>query len=549
MNKLINMKESAVLFGFLFVSMLALGQDKKTIDASCYYKDLPFKMKEVQQPSFNEYSVNIKDYGAKSDGITSNTKAIALAIAQVVVKGGGTVVIPEGLWLTGPIELKSNVRIYTEKGAIVIFTKDYSEYPMVRTWFEGQSTWRTMSPIYARDAENIAIAGEGLFNGNGEAWRPLRKSYVSEGLWKKFLSSGGVLNEQGTTWYPTESALKGSMMRIPPAQRSKKESEEIREYLRPVMVNLVNCKKVLLEGVSFQNSPAWCLHPLMCEDITINHVDVFNEEWAANGDAIDLESCKNALIINSTFNAGDDGICMKSGKDEEGRKRGIPTENVIIYNCKVFNGHGGFVVGSEMSGGVRNVSVKHCSFIGTDNGLRFKSTRGRGGVVENIYISDITMANIGHDAILYDLYYMVRENNAKIPEVDETTPQFRNIYMKNIVCKGAERAILFQGLPEMSLKSIYIENATFETKIGVFCKDAEHIQMKNVRINSKELPIVSIKNSADILMDSITYPDTAKEVMTVAGDKTNQIKWVHSFINPDFIKCGTEVKSGAVKVD
>jgi DNA sulfur modification protein DndE len=287
----------------------------------------------------------------------------------------------------------------------------------------------------------------------------------------------------------------------------------------------------------------------MCENITIDNVSVVNEEWAANGDALDLESCKNALVINSTFDAGDDGICMKSGKDEEGRKRGISTENVIIYNCKVFNGHGGFVVGSEMSGGVRNIMVRHCSFIGTGNGLRFKSTRGRGGIVENIYISDITMANISGDAILYDLYYMTREDNTKIPNVDETTPQFRNIYMKNIACKGADRAILFQGLPEMSLKEISLENATIEARIGILCKDAEKIQMKNVRIYPKEAPVITIKNSTNVVMDNFTYPETSNEIMAVSGDKTNKIKCINSMIKPCYIKYSPEVKPGAVEVN
>jgi DNA sulfur modification protein DndE len=239
---------------------------------------------------------------------------------------------------------------------------------------------------------------------------------------------------------------------------------------------------------------------------------------------------------------------MKSGKDEEGRKRGIPTENVIVYNCKVYNGHGGFVVGSEMSGGVRNIMVKHCSFIGTDNGLRFKSTRGRGGIVENIYISDITMVNIVRDAILYDLYYMTRENSSSIPLADQTTPQFRNIYMKNIVCNGADRAILLQGLPEMTLKNIYLENATIKSRTGVFCTDAEQIQMKNVIIHSKEQPIVSIKDATDILMDNFSYNDAAV-VIDVTGNKTNKIRCINTSIKPERIKSGPEVKAGALQMN
>jgi hypothetical protein len=524
-------------------------QENTLIDSIEYFKDLPFNMPQVKQPQFNSYAVNIKDFGAVNDGMTSNTKAIASAISMVTSKGGGTIVISEGLWLTGPIELKSNVRLHTEKGAIILFTRNYEEYPMVKTSYEGKSSWRTMSPIYAKDAENIAITGEGLFNGNGDAWRPVKKSKVSEGLWKRFVESGGILNEQGTMWYPTAGALKGSKMETSSEQRNEKESEEIREFIRPVMVNMISCKKIKIQGVSFQNSAAWCLHPLMCENLIIDHVIVKNEEWATNGDGIDLESCKNTLIINSIFDVGDDGICMKSGRDEEGRKRGMPTENVIVNNCKVYNGHGGFVVGSEMSGGIRNILVKHCSFIGTDNGLRFKSTRGRGGIVENIFISDITMANIVHDAILYDLYYMTRENNSKPPHADESTPLFRKIYMKNIICKGSDRAILFQGLPEMMLKEIVLENVTIESRTGIICKDADSIQMKNVQIYSRNLPIIDIQNSTNIIMDNFSYEKRSGIIAKVSGGKTNKIIYLNTAIKRDQIELKPEVGNEAIKVN
>lgn len=541
---------------FCFAAILGLQsfqlvkcQQKLLTDKSLLYKDLPFKMEEVQQPEFNSYKVNIKYFGAKSDGITSNTKAIAAAIDAVVAKGGGTVVIPEGLWLTGPIILKSNVNLHAEKGALVLFTSNYDEYTLVKTWYEGQSSWRSMSPIYAKEAENIAITGEGTFDGNGEAWRPVKKSYITKGLWEKFLSSGGVLTDNGTTWYPNEGALKGSKLTTPPGQRTEKESEEIKVFLRPVMVSLVNCKKVLLDGVTFQNSPAWCLHPLMCEHITVSNIRVENEAWAANGDGIDLESCRNALIYNSVFDAGDDAICMKSGKDEEGRKRGIPTENVIISNCTVYHGHGGFVVGSEMSGGVRNIRVMHCTFIGTDNGLRFKSTRGRGGVVENIYISDINMINIERDAILYDLYYAVRDqkNTSAFP-IDESTPQFKNIYMKNIVCKGAERAILFQGLPEMNLKNVSLEDAVIEARTGVFCSDAEQINMKNVQVYTKVFPVMDIQNASNIKVENFKCTENPGTLYNIAGEKTNNILYLNSNVDVNHLKIGSEVKPGAVTV-
>jgi polygalacturonase len=259
------------------------------------------------------------------------------------------------------------------------------------------------------------------------------------------------------------------------------------------MVNFINCKNVLLQGVIFQNSPAWNLHPLMCENIIIENVLVRNPSYAQNGDALDLDSCKNALIINSKFDAGDDGICIKSGKDEDGRKRGKPCENVVVDGCTVFAGHGGFVVGSEMSGGVKNIKVQNCQFLGTDVGLRFKSTRGRGGVVENIYIDGISMMDIKNDAITFNMFYGgksvaetiedgdIIDNTTKM-KADETTPVFRNINIENIVCNGAGRAMEFNGLPEMPIDGIYLKNINIIASSGEEFNNAKNIVKDKVNI-------------------------------------------------------------------
>ena len=259
------------------------------------------------------------------------------------------------------------------------------------------------------------------------------------------------------------------------------------------MISLVNCKNVLLQGVIFQNSPAWNIHPLMCENVIIDNVLARNPAYAQNGDALDLESCKNALIVNSKFDAGDDGICIKSGKDADGRRRGRPCENVVVDGCTVFAGHGGFVVGSEMSGGVRNILVKSCQFLGTDVGLRFKSTRGRGGIVENIFIHDISMTDIKTDAITFNMYYGGKsvaemladgdnpDNTTKMP-VTEETPIFRNIDIQDIVCNGAGRAMEFNGLPEMPIKGINLKNIVIKAKKDATFTNAEDITKENIQI-------------------------------------------------------------------
>ncbi len=235
----------------------------------------------------------------------------------------------------------------------------------------------------------------------------------------------------------------------------------------------------------------------MCENLTVRNVFVKNPWYAQNGDGIDVESCKNVLIENSVFDVGDDALCMKSGRDAEGRKRAMPTENVIIRGCTVYSSHGGFVIGSEMSGGARNIYVSNCTFIGADIGLRFKTTRGRGGVVENIFINDIYMKDIPAEAILFDMYYMAKDPVAlagekrELPKVefkpvDETTPVFKNFHISNVYCNGAEKGIFIRGLPEMHVKDIVLENMVLQAKKGIDVQEASGITFKNIKIISDE---------------------------------------------------------------
>lgn len=515
------MKHVLFFAAILCIDFAAAFGQNSSIPYDELYQDLPFKMDRVQQPVFNTYSVSITDFGANGDGLYSNTAAFSKAIDAVVSKGGGTVIVPEGLWLTGPIVLKSNVRLHTLKGALVVFSKDKSEYPLIKTWYEGLPSYRCMAPLYAENAENIAITGEGIFDGNGQVWRPVKKQLMTASDWKTVTSESGVITPDGNLWYPDSSAYAGSLAGSPRGEMDEARAKNIKTFLRPVMLNFVNCKKIFLEGVTLQNTPSWCLHPVLCQDIIMKDIKVSNENWVVNGDALDLESCKNAIIYNCTFDAGDDGICIKSGRDAEGRKRGVPTENVIISKCNVYRGHGGFVIGSEMSGGARNIKVSHCTFMGTDNGLRFKSTRGRGGVVENIYVSDIRMINIIQDAILFDLYYFVKEKPKVVPPVDETTPQFKNIYLKNISCNGASRALLLQGLPEMNLTNIQFENITIESRIGMYISDVNGIGIRNFTLSSTGPSAINIENAMHLKFSGLKLVNS-KEI-NITGEKTNDV--------------------------
>lgn len=493
-------------------------QCKSSIDNSIY-ENLPFSMPQVIQPSFPDYTVNIKDFGAQADGKTLNTQAINNAIKAVHEKGGGKVVIPEGLWLTGPIELLSNVNLYTEKNALVLFTDDFQAYPIIKTSFEGLETRRCQSPISARNAENIAITGHGVFDGSGDSWRPVKKGKMTSSQWKTLVASGGVVEDD--IWYPTEGSLKGAKackeFNNPVGIETDEEWDEIRPWLRPVLLNIVKSKNVLLEGVTFKNSPSWCLHPLSCEHITINNVKVFNPWYSQNGDALDLESCNNALIINNVFDAGDDAICIKSGKDEDGRKRGEPCQNVIVKNNVVLHGHGGFVVGSEMSGGVKNIYVADCTFLGTDVGLRFKSTRGRGGVVENIYIDHINMIDIPHEALLFDLFYggkgageeteeeLAGRMKAAIPPVTEETPAFRDIHISNITASNIGRAMFFNGLPEMPIRNVNIKDVVInDAKQGIVISQAENVTIDNTQVNTQG-EVLQVKDFKNVKVNGKTY--------------------------------------------
>ncbi|KEO72643.1 glycoside hydrolase family 28 protein [Anditalea andensis] len=509
------------------------------INETSIYEKVEFDMPKVKVTEFPDFTVNIKEHGAIADGLTKNTDAFVQAIEAVASNGGGKVLVPRGIWLTGPIEFKSNVNLHLEAGALLLFSKDFDDYHLIETSFEGLNTVRNVSPIYARGVENIAITGSGTIDGNGDAWRPVKKSKMTEAQWKKLVKSGGVLNEKGDMWFPSESSKAGSVASSNfnvPDLIDQTELSKVKDFLRPVMVSIVDSRQILLDGVTFQNSPAWNIHPLMSEDIIIRNLNVRNPWYSQNGDGLDLESCKNVLIYNNTFDVGDDAICFKSGKDQDGRDRDIPTENVVVKNNIVYHAHGGFVIGSEMSSGVRNVHVSKCTFMGTDVGLRFKSTRGRGGVVENIYISDIDMINIPTDVINFNMFYggnspvLEADQSAEREAMDETlvpvneeTPSFRNIFMKNITATGSGVAANFQGLPEMNLLNVTLENSTFEAEQGILAMDTDGLVLKNVKVVPGKGPALTLYNSKNVAVSGFDYESEDPHAVKVLGHKSEKI--------------------------
>lgn len=529
-------RNSAFIFTLLFAAGSVLGQISQK-ELSKLYKDIPFKMKTISVPRFPDKVFNIVKYGAVGDGISLNTNAFAKAIEECSMRGGGKVVVPAGIWLTGPIYLKNNVNLHLEKGAHIQFSRDLSHYPLLESNWEGYDQYRCASPIMGRNLKNIAITGSGIIDGAGDMWRYVKKFKLTTGEWSKLVSSGGVLDSKGDTWWPSKEALEAST--LIPGMRERKESlsiadaEKYKLFFRPVLLSLIDCKDILLEGVTFQNSPAWNLHPLRCENFIAANITVRNPWYSQNGDGIDIESCSNTIIYRSSFDVGDDAICVKSGRDEEGRKRGIPTQNLIVSDCVVYHGHGGFTIGSEMSGGVKNVKIENCNFIGTDVGLRFKSARGRGGVVENVWINGIYMKDIPAEAVSFNLLYggaapmedkSAAEKNKSISSVpvDESTPVFRNIHFSNIICDGAKDGVLIQGLPEMPVTGIRFINISIRSEKGISLYNASSVSFTNSRIISSS-PSIYINQSFDLVMDNFEAENKGPVILKVEGEKSRNI--------------------------
>jgi polygalacturonase len=472
-----------------------------------------FKLPAVQEPKIPNLTLNVTNFGAIPDGKTLNTEQIAKAIAALAEKGGGRLVFPPGLWLTGPIGLKNNIELHVEEGALVLFTPEFKQYPDHTLDMKGSSRTLTVSPVHGENLQDIAITGRGVMDGSGDAWRPVKKSKMTEAQWKKLLASGGIVegSDNNQIWWPSQAA---------------------KEDRRPVLMKLVNCRRILLDGVTFQNSPMWNLNPTLCEDITIRNITVRNPWYSQNGDGLDLEHCRNVIVRDSRFDVGDDAICLKSGANEKGRRIAVPTENVLIENCTVYHGHGGFTIGSEMSSGVRNVRVNNCAFIGTDLGLRFKSMRGRGGVVEKIYISNVRMTDIPTDAIGFNMYYGgqaptdagdATPAEAKPIAVSEETPRFRDIWIQDIVCRGAKTAVALQGLPEMPIRGIHLKNVSITSDRGIACTDAQDITFDNVEILNSTGPVVSLLASRDVQINHLTYTTGAATLIKASGTNNTGI--------------------------
>ena len=437
--------------------------------------------------------IKFKDLTITIDYENDKENAIQKAIDKCANAGGGYVLVPSGFYISKPIVLKSNVCLRTKKGTVVLFKKVKEWYPLKITEYEGVKRIRAVSPISAYEAKNIGIIGEGILDGDGFNWRPLKKFKVTD----KFFNNVCLAKEkdtiiptkEGGIWYPTKSSYELALQGDEPlpTQENLTKYANNYDYFRPVFVSLVKCENVILEKTTFRNSPAWNIHPLYTNNLTIKDCYIFNESYAQNGDGIDIESCQNVLIKDNIISVGDDGICLKSGKNREARLTPIPTKNVVIKGNKVYNAHGGIVIGSEMSRGVYDVLASNNVFVGTDIGLRFKTQIGRGGVVANINIKDTYMYDISNEAIImtcgYELYRMENESRDVVEQIKlDDIPEFRDIVIENLYCANAKMAISLTGLEEKPINHITFKNVTIYAKQGIKEINTANIKYDNVNI-------------------------------------------------------------------
>lgn len=432
---------------FLFFSALCVCAG----DFSKFYENLPCKVKAVEPFAIPDNEVSIAECGAVGDGVTLCTDAFTKAISKLTKLGGGRVIVPEGVWLTGPIMLKDNIELRLDKNAIITFSPDKRLY-----LDKNESASRVYPCIRASKRKNIAITGSGIIDGGGQQWRPVKRSKMSDVEWKNYQEMGGQVTEKGDLWYPWQ--MKSGYPDIA-------DTPQAQESMRNDLIRVTDCENVLVQGVTIQNSPRFHLHPCYCTNVIIDGVTVRSEWNVQNGDGIDLSDCHQAIIVNSTVSVGDDGICMKSGKPSNSHTIS-GCEDIVVENNTVFHAHGGFVFGSETASGMRRMVVRHNRFSGTDVGLRFKSSMDRGGRSEQIFISDIMMNDISGEAISFQCDY-VNKHAGKAGETfteaqKKWAPQFQDIHISRVVCRGCKTGIKAAGVAGLEcVKNITVSDCSF----------------------------------------------------------------------------------------
>lgn len=475
---------------------------------------LPFTMPPILLYASPDHTCPIGAYGAKADGTTLNTDALTKAIADCSAQGGGTVVVPPGRYLTGPIHLASNITLHIEKGAELLFSQNADDYlPPVFSRYEGMEYYGYSPFIYARDCHDIALTGEGTINGQGQTWWE----------WKRWQQAGAK------RLYALATAG------VPPEERV---FDTVKDGLRPSLIGLVNCERIRIEGVTIKNGPQWTIHPLYSRNILIRGVTVATD--GPNTDGIVIDSSENVLIEQVRVDAGDDAIVIKSGVDTDGKRVSRPAQNIVIRNCIVGRGNGGVVIGSEMSGDVRNMSVSHCQFDGTKRGVRVKSAPGRGGIIENIWFEDITMQNILSEAIFLNMFY---DSKNVVRPSSTDAPVFRNFFFKNITARSENDALIAIGAADSPISNLRFENVTLTAARGLRMENVATLDIQGLTLHVTYQPTITLQDVAHA-----TFADShssKKPSVTVSGRQSQDIHFADTFPLSS-LRIGKEVPLHAV---
>lgn len=402
----------------------------------------------IQEPTFQDKKFNILDFGAVSDGVFDNTEVFKNAINNCAESGGGMVIVPPGKFFTGAIHLKSNVNLHIEEGSEILFStnpKDY--YPLVRTSFEGVELINYSPLIYAYKQKNIAVTGKGILNGQAskDNWWTWKGS-------KEFSWEEGMPSQLDSLNLP--NLMDMSNLGIDVSERVFGDNH----FLRPSFFEPFECENIMIQGVKIINAPMWIIHPFKSTKVIIDDVTV--DSHGPNNDGCDPEYSKNVLITNCTFNTGDDCIAIKSGRDEDGRRVAIKSENIVIQNCKMVDGHGGVVMGSEISAGVSNVFVENCIMDSPelDRAIRIKSNSRRGGLTENIYVRNIKVGQVKEAVLKINMFYGIYGN-----QTGKFIPQVKNVYLENITVKnGSKFGVLAKGYKEAPISNVTLKNVIIE---------------------------------------------------------------------------------------
>ncbi|HKX30996.1 MAG TPA: glycoside hydrolase family 28 protein [Blastocatellia bacterium] len=433
------------------------------------WAEVPKILSRIKPPVFPSRDFDLTQYGGAGDGVKDCTAAFKQAIEACHQAGGGRVVVPPGIYLTGAIYLKSKVNLHVSKGATVRFSQNPQHYlPAVHTRWEGVELMNYSPFIYAYKEQDLAISGEGILDGQSdcEHWWPW-KGRTNCG-WKK-----GDPEQSAARKRLFEAAEKG----VPVAERVFGNGD----YLRPQFIQPYLCQNVLIEGVTIRNSPMWEVHPVLCSNVTIRKINIVTH--GPNNDGCDPESCRDVLIEDCYFDTGDDCIAIKSGRNADGRRIAIPSENIVIRRCQMKDGHGGVTIGSEISGGARNIFAEDCLMDSPnlERALRFKTNSVRGGTIENIYFRAITVGEVSDAVLSVDFFYEEGDAGNNVPVV-------RNIEVRDLTSKKSDYALFLRGYRYAPISGIRIINCSFENAAKEnLIADVKSLTMKGVKINGKEV--------------------------------------------------------------